>query len=205
MTVSMTSLVGAAAVASSLLFVWPQVLRLARTHDADGISIVTTLWAMAGFTLWSAYGVRKGLPAIWIANGQALLGFAAVLALCARWNPPVRRVSLLVIVEGALLALLGTRVPVDAIGICAIVVGATSFVPQAVVAWRTADVSGVSVATYVLLSISATLWAVYGVLRRDPIVVAPNLLIVPTAVLVAVRAAASRVDPTGIQIAVENT
>jgi len=53
---------------------------------------------------------------------------------------------------------------------------------------RGTDVAGVSAATYVLLTLSASLWMLYGLLRRDALVVAPNLLIVPTAAVIAVRA-----------------
>jgi len=46
----------------------------------------------------------------------------------------------------------------------------------------------VSAATYCLLTLSSSLWIVYGLLRRDALVVAPNLLIVPTAAVIALRA-----------------
>lgn len=197
MNASLTALTGAAAVTSSLLFVWPQVVRLVRTRDTQGISVTSALWAMAGFSLWSAYGLRRSLPAIWIANGQALVGFAVILVLCSRWGAPIRRLWLLAAIEATVLVLFAATMPAAVVGVAAITIGATSFVPQAVVAWRADDVTGVSVATYVLLAVSGSLWMLYGVLRRDPLVVAPNLLIVPTAVLVAARAAGRRRVLTG--------
>ena len=78
--------------------------------------------------------------------------------------------------------------PAPVVGIAALVIAATGYLPQALVAWRAVDVSGVSPATYVLLALSGTLWIVYGVLRRDMLVITPNLLIVPTATVIAVRA-----------------
>jgi uncharacterized protein with PQ loop repeat len=188
--VGLTDLAGAAAVASSLLFVWPQVRRLVRTRDPNGISVLGALWAMSGFTLWSAYGIDRHALPILIANAQALVGFAIVLALRLRWGAPVgmRGFRLLVGLGAVVVVVVGATAPAAAVGIAALSVGATSYLPQTYVALRAPDVAGVSATTYVLLAISSSLWILYGVLRRDALIVAPNLLIVPTATVIAIRA-----------------
>ena len=184
----LTDLAGLAAVVSSLLFVWPQVVRLVRTRDPQGISPIGALWAMGGFTLWTAYGLDRHLYPIVVANGQALVGFAIVLGLRLRWGDPTGAFRTFAAPAAGMVLLVGATASSTVVGIAAISIGATSFLPQAFVAWRAPDVAGVSAATYILLTVSASLWIVYGLLRRDPLVVAPNLLIVPTAAVIAVRA-----------------
>jgi uncharacterized protein with PQ loop repeat len=186
--VGFTDIAGAAAVVSSLAFVWPQVVRLLRTRDPQGISALSALWAMGGFSLWTAYGLDRHLYPIVIANGQALIGFAIVLVLRCLWGDPVRSVRTIATAEAITIVVYASTASSTAVGIAAILVGATSFLPQAYVALRALDVAGVSAATYTLLTLSASLWILYGVLRRDALIIAPNLLIVPTAALIAVRA-----------------
>ncbi len=185
---SLTDLAGGVAVASSLLFVWPQAVRLLRTRDTQGISPVGALWAMAGFTLWSAYGLDRALAPIWFANGQALVGFAIVLGLRLRLGDPVPGFAPRAAIATVVVLVVAIVAPAPVVGIAALVIAATGYLPQALVAWRAVDVSGVSPATYVLLALSGTLWIIYGVLRRDMLVITPNLLIVPTATVIAVRA-----------------
>lgn len=186
-----SDLAGTAAVASSLVFVWPQVARLARSRDPQGISVVGALWAMAGFTLWSAYGLQQARYPIFIANGQALVGFGIILALRVRHGDEVRGIRVIAVVTAVLLVLVGTLAPAAAVGAIAIVVSATGYLPQAVVAWRAIDVTGVSSLTYWLLAASGSLWILYGLSTGDFLVIAPNLLIVPTATVIAVRASIS--------------
>jgi uncharacterized protein with PQ loop repeat len=189
--VGITDLAGAAAVASSLIFVWPQVARLVRTRDPQGISVVGALWAMAGFTLWSAYGLHEARYPIFVANGQALVGFAIILALRVRLGDPVRAFRAATAAGVVALVLFGVGAPAAIIGAVAIVVSATGYLPQAVVAWRALDVAGVSPTTYWLLALSATLWIVYGLTARDVLVILPNLLILPTATVIGIRASIS--------------
>ncbi len=188
----LTDLAGSAAVASSLLFVWPQVVRLVRTRDPEGISVVGALWAMSGFTLWSAYGLDRDVVPIVVANAQALVGFAIVLTLRIRLGDPTATPGPTAVVPVLAIVLTAALASAPVVGIAAICVGATSFLPQARVAWRGVGVGGVSAATYCLLTISASLWILFGLLKRDPLVVAPNLVIVPTATLIALRALRSQ-------------
>lgn len=185
---SANSVFGALAVVFSFLFVWPQVVRLARSHDADGVSAVSSLWAGTAYALWVAYGLRNGLPAVTIANTQLTIGFAIITGLVLRYGPPVPR--LLPAAAGVVVAVVAVSVlaPAAVPGIVAVAVGSSAFLPQAYVALNQDDLSGVSVPTYLLITAACTSWLVFGILERDVIVVLPSLLIAPVTLLIAFRA-----------------
>ena len=82
---------------------------------------------------------------------------------------------------------LGVAWGICILGWLAIVVGATSVLPQTVHVLRVPVLTGVSVSMYGLLSVAAASWAVYGVLIGDPLVVLTNLLVLPCAAVVVTR------------------
>ena len=45
--------------------------------------------------------------------------------------------------------------------------------------------AGVSVLTYVLIAAASTCWLIYGVLVDEPLISAPHLLLLPTALITA--------------------
>jgi uncharacterized protein with PQ loop repeat len=185
--VTAVAVLGAMAVGSSLLFVWPQVVKLARTRDIDGISLPSTQWAMVGYLLWVAYGLPEGLPFVVLANAQAVVGFGAVVVLVNRQERVPRRVRQVAGIGLVVLVLVAIGAPSVVVGGLAILAGASGFVPQAIVALRDPDLSGLSIATYLLIALSTTVWAAYGVAEADPILVAPTVLILPCSLLIAGR------------------
>jgi uncharacterized protein with PQ loop repeat len=56
-------------------------------------------------------------------------------------------------------------------------------------ALRSDDVSGISVAMYVLLIVSSTCWLLYGIAIGDLLVSAPNLISIPCASLILAKVA----------------
>jgi uncharacterized protein with PQ loop repeat len=176
------------AVAASIAFVWPQVVRLARRRDTDGVSALSALWACAAYTLWTAYGIRADLPAITVANAQLAVGFAIVLVLVARFGPVDRRLLPATVVVAAVVLTVSVAAPAAGPGVLAVVVGSSAFLPQAWVALRVEDLSGVSVATYLLVAAASACWLGFGIAEADPIVIVPSMLIIPVALTVAIRA-----------------
>jgi MtN3 and saliva related transmembrane protein len=57
------------------------------------------------------------------------------------------------------------------------------FVPQTVKMWRTRSVKDISPLTMGQLAIGVSLWTVYGVHLRDPIIIAANLITLATMLL----------------------
>ena len=69
----------------------------------------------------------------------------------------------------------------DLLGLVATCFTTSSFVPQVWRTWKTRDVSGISLPTYVIITIGLALWLVYGWLRGDmPLMVANAVMVVLT-------------------------
>ena len=57
----------------------------------------------------------------------------------------------------------------------------SAFVPQVWRTWKTRDVSGISLPTYVIITIGLALWLVYGLLKNDlPLIVANTSMVILT-------------------------
>jgi len=66
----------------------------------------------------------------------------------------------------------------DILGLMAIGFPTSSFIPQIWRTWKTRDVSGISLPTYVILMIALTLWLLYGILKSDaPLIIANAIMI----------------------------
>ena len=62
------------------------------------------------------------------------------------------------------------------IGSTAAVFTSFGFVPQLFKMWRTRSVRDVSLLTFLQFSLGISLWAIYGLHLKDPIIVAANLV-----------------------------
>ena len=76
----------------------------------------------------------------------------------------------------------------DVLGPIAVVVGGTGIVPQAIRAARTTHLVGVSVATFAMVVVMSVSWGVYGLMIGDFFVAMPNVVIVPSALFIMLRA-----------------
>ncbi len=73
---------------------------------------------------------------------------------------------------------------VDILGLVATSFTTSSFVPQVWRTWKTRDVSGISLPTYIIITIGLALWLVYGLLKNDlPLVVANAMMMVLTSAI----------------------
>ena len=69
----------------------------------------------------------------------------------------------------------------DILGLVATSFTTSSFIPQVWRTWKTRDVSGISLPTYVILTIGLALWLVYGLLKNDlPLIVANAMMVILT-------------------------
>ena len=73
----------------------------------------------------------------------------------------------------------------DILGLIATGFSTSSFIPQIWRSWRTRDVSGISLPTYVILTIALTLWLLYGILKSDAPLVIANAIIIMLSVAIA--------------------
>jgi len=76
----------------------------------------------------------------------------------------------------------------DILGLIATGFSTSSFKPQIWRSWRTRDVSGISLPTYVILTIALTLWLLYGILKSDaPLVIANAIMIMLSVAIAAMK------------------
>ena len=78
----------------------------------------------------------------------------------------------------------------DILGLVATAFTTSSFIPQVWTTWRSKDVSGISLPTYLILTIGLFLWLVYGILKGDmPLMVANAVMVVLTAAITVMKIA----------------
>jgi MtN3 and saliva related transmembrane protein len=195
--VALESVLAVVCVALGLSFIWPQVIRVYRVNTVEGLSPYGTLHGLAGGVLWSVYGLGRGLPTMYVTNlfiGVALLMIAAAQVRHGVLTPG----RVLATIAGTLAVAVSTSVVDPAItGWVAIVVGATSILPQTYHALRTTDLSGVSVAMYGMVIVNTVCWTVYGLLIGDAIIAVPAVLVLPCAFLIISKALQSRGQDDG--------
>ena len=76
----------------------------------------------------------------------------------------------------------------DVLGLVATCFTTASFVPQVVRTWRTRDVSGISLPTYLIITVGLALWLVYGLMRGDlPLTVANAVMVVLTGAITVMK------------------
>ena len=76
----------------------------------------------------------------------------------------------------------------DLLGLVATCFTTSSFVPQVWRTWKTRDVSGISLPTYVIITIGLALWLVYGWLRGDmPLMVVNAVMVVLTGAITVMK------------------
>lgn len=82
----LTNAIGTAAAAFSITSFIPQIVKIAKTKDASGVSLRTYAFTVTCFVLWVIYGLRLEAWPITIANSVALLMSGTVLALKWRYR-----------------------------------------------------------------------------------------------------------------------
>lgn len=182
-----SSILGAACTILGLSFVWPQVIRVFRV-GVEGISPRGQLQGISGGTLWTVYGFAKMNPPLIVANLTCLVLASTIAAVMVRhrkmpaWH--------LVATIGTFLAF-GTAmcfISPAITGWFAIVLGATSILPQTWYALHYADLSGLSIPMYTLLVINCSLWLLYGFVIGDILVSMPNFLVTPCSAIILMKA-----------------
>jgi len=189
------AVLGPICTALSVSLVWPQVIRVYRLNTVEGLAPNGTLHGLSACTLWTMYGVARGVGPLIVSNGA--IGVAMLMIAAAQIRHRRLGIGKLLAVATGILVL-GTAalaVSTSLAGWTAIVVGVTSILPQTVHAAKAADLSAVSLPMYGLLLLNAALWSVYGLLIGDHLIIVTNILIAPCALFVAMKAWRSRAAP----------
>lgn len=158
-------LVGAAALVVTAIAVLPQVLRILRVRSTAGVSPV---WAMLGVVSTAAWVVYTGARGLWwatVADALSCLAYTATVVVLARNGVRPRYLAgalwLSVFVLGYLAGGLSGMGAVLAIAFL-IQVG-----PSIWTAYRTTDLLGASLGTWLLTCTEGALWGFYGLIKGD--------------------------------------
>ena len=172
----------------------PQISRLYRTRNAAGVSSFSLGLGIAQCMLWLGYGLTAGdVPQV-VTNFGALtlVGMQAALILVIRRGRR-RAAGLIAVSVGTIVltALLAQGAP-SFVGVLAATVGIAALMPQLLVAARGDDLSGLSLATWLMTIAAASLWLLYALLSDQSAVLATSMVAVVAATVIAWRVSEQR-------------
>jgi len=185
----------------------PQARKLLRTRCTDGVSVT---WAAISATVnawWGIYGVGIDDYSIVPVSVVSVASYVVITIGVVRFSPTALRAmalpatgAVIVVSTVPLIALL-----IDGWFAAGIVLGALYGVqlsPAVFAVYRTIDVSGVALATWVIAFVEATLWGVYGFAIADAglVTLATTGLAMSTLVLVRLLLRRPRRARVGVSI-----
>lgn len=187
---SVAAFLGVLGVVLNQVFIWPQVRRAVRT--VEGVASLTVLGGLLARATWTVYGAYLGDPALVLGNVTVTVGFLLLLLLLLR--AARRRVGLLVGSAAVVAVVVAASLAGGLVlGWVAVVTAAVVNLPQMVRALTDRHrLAGVSVPTYLLIATASACWLSYGVAVSEPLISAPHLLLLPTALVTAALAAHSQ-------------
>ena len=178
----------------------PQILLLARTRDATGLSVRSWELGSLSATAWFAYGVRTDQPAQILANTCALVGGALVLWFALEPGSRRRQELQAFSLVAGLVAVAVVSVPLPWLTAPLAATGIASRIPQlrtTAATWWTRGSSAVSVGTWAITIFVASLWLLDGVLTHDPAIAGSAALSVATSGLILLAETSSRPEWLG--------
>ena len=82
---------------------------------------------------------------------------------------------------------------IDILGLVATCFTTSSFIPQVISTWKTRDVSGISLPTYIIITIGLALWLAYGIIKGDmPLIIANAVMVVLTSAITLMKISFSK-------------
>ena len=181
-----------ALVASTIFLIrlFPQPIRLARTHDAAGISTLAALNAMVGNGAWLAYGLSAHLPAVWLVSVAATIPAIWMVALlrkqCRGLDIAGVTVWVAVLIGGWLLHIFAGALAMNVV---------VNQGPQVWRAIRSRDLTGISAATWWFSIADAGSWGLYGLVIGDPALKLYCVVLLGSAIVVLGRLEWVRLTP----------
>lgn len=156
---------GTAMVALASLYALPQWLRVRRTRSVEGVSLAATSNAFISCTAWVVYALALGDVWVLLTCVAALPSLGATTWILVRNHASREGMATTWIWTGALVAAAAlapwTTAPID------LLLGASILwyvAPAGVMAWRSADVSGIAAGAWWVLLADAGLWLLYSLL-----------------------------------------
>jgi uncharacterized protein with PQ loop repeat len=144
--------------------------------------------SLSGSILWVVYGIVANTYLVVTANVMTIVGFGTVIIAQVRHRAVSLQRVLVVLTAIITIAVVSGSVSKDVLGFIAVIVGGTGIVPQAIRAARTTHLVGVSVATFAMVVVMSVSWGIYGLMIDDMFIATPNVVVVPSALFIMLRA-----------------
>lgn len=172
MSVNIMTLVVIAANVFGAAMALPQASKLLRDRNVDGVSMT---WAAVSATVngwWGVYGIGVGDVSILPVSIVSVLAYIVIAVGVVRFGtvPAGRLLRPAVAATVAVAVVPLVAVLLDGWATAGIALGALygiQLCPAVIAVYRVADVSGVSLATWLIAFAEAVLWGVYGLARLD--------------------------------------
>jgi len=167
---SAATIVGLLTVVIAICFTVPQWRRLRSTGSTAGLSLASLLNSSVSLAAWTTYGLVRG--DVWVTT-SSLAGMPVLLmTIWLALRMGVRRDGLgLPLIWAAVLLVSATADHLTGMHALDVVLGCSILwfaAPAAVTAWKSADVSGLTYGTWVLLACDGMLFGVYGAIANVP-------------------------------------
>lgn len=149
----------------------PQLARLIRARKSFGVSVDTSGTSCIVSLGWTVYGVVTNQPYVTLASGIMVSIFFIITLVALRFGRSVREFRVAPIWLAVLLVS-GASFGKNGLGLMLSVSALVSNIPQIWVAYREADLSGLSLGTWVLTLSGGLVWGLYAILQHDVTIVA---------------------------------
>lgn len=167
--VTSLDLIGWTAVALGITLGLPQLVRLWRTRNVDGLSLLAWRTMLAVNIAWTVHGVRIEQVPIIVVNVFGLVTTVPILLLLARELRRRLLPTLMVpIAVATVMIVVDLTLGSAAYGAIATVLGIAVNLGQSVELVRASHVEGVSAATMVMNTVCQGLWLVFAWTIHDP-------------------------------------
>lgn len=167
---------------------WPQFVRVVIRRNAEGVSALTWMLALAAHTGWMMFGVLSGIWLFVIVNFLSGAGCAGIV-----WKIRSPMPVAVTVAGGAALSAAVFQVGEEEL--LALVVGMSlaMFMPQAFATLRS-NIEGVSPVAWTITALSSIVWLSWAFVIGRPTLVIAHFVMLPLAVTIAL--AAWRADRT---------
>jgi uncharacterized protein with PQ loop repeat len=145
----------------------PQIRRLLRTGDIEGVSVTWPFIGLVSNTAWTLYLFSQSLWAAAPSTIGMAVFYLIVIKVLADMGAPLRHALARGSLWAATLAAVGILFGWGAFGLVLGWSYAVQMAPPLVAAYRSASPSGVSIGSWLLITFESVLWGIYGWLLDD--------------------------------------
>jgi uncharacterized protein with PQ loop repeat len=180
------AVLGALGTMVGLVRALPQLIRLLRTGDVHGVSLDSAATSSVVSFGWATYGLLTDQLAVTLATGSSGVVFLLITSVALRRGRSVtelRAAPIWFVVLVAAASFAGDR----GLGVLLPVSVLVANVPQLLVAYREADLTGLSLSTWLLSVTDGAVWTAYALVTGDAAILVFGVLQLSTSGAIALR------------------